>query len=330
MQQSGSASATASGGDVQTQIQNAIKNDPTLASDSINVNVTDKDVELTGNVNSKNEKKAAKKIAEQYAGKLKVKDHLKVNGGNDNDKGMGSNSGSSTGTSSPSGNQNPPSDNSTSPRKPPMSNNFLGQSSSSTQSSPSSNSQTGSTSGNSQGNTPDNNSSSQQTTGSSSSQTQGTSTAPSSTTGGVSGSATDQTQGSTSGSTSGSTGAVGSNQSGTGATTTTTTTTETQTGTAGADLQSQIQNALKNEPTLSNDNVNVTVSEDSIDLSGSVATGKEKQTAKRIAQSYAGNRKVKDHLTVSGRGQDNGMNPSSTTNPSTNPDQNKGSQQPPK
>jgi osmotically-inducible protein OsmY len=39
-----------------------------------------------------------------------------------------------------------------------------------------------------------------------------------------------------------------------------------------------------------------------IELSGSVPTGKEKITAKRIAQSYAGNRKVVDKMTVSGRG----------------------------
>jgi hypothetical protein len=63
-------------------------------------------------------------------------------------------------------------------------------------------------------------------------------------------------------------------------------------------LQPQIQNALKNEPTLANDNMNVTVSDDEIDLSGRVATAKEKLTAKRIVQSYAGNRKVKDHLTL--------------------------------
>ena len=66
----------------------------------------------------------------------------------------------------------------------------------------------------------------------------------------------------------------------------------------------------------------MTVTDDAIDLSGTVATGKEKQTAKRIAQSYAGNRKVKDHITVSGKGQEN-MNPSDKgTNPSTNPDEN--------
>jgi osmotically-inducible protein OsmY len=67
-------------------------------------------------------------------------------------------------------------------------------------------------------------------------------------------------------------------------------------------LQSQIETALRNEPTLSNSNVNVNVTADTIELSGSVLTGKDRQTAKRIAQSFAGNRKVVDHITVSGQG----------------------------
>jgi len=66
------------------------------------------------------------------------------------------------------------------------------------------------------------------------------------------------------------------------------------------DLQSQIQNALSKEPTLSGDSVNVTVSADSIAINGSVATSREKQTATRIVQSYAGNKKVVSHLTISG------------------------------
>jgi len=39
-----------------------------------------------------------------------------------------------------------------------------------------------------------------------------------------------------------------------------------------------------------------------VELSGTAATGKEKQTAVRIAESYANNRKVVDHITVTGRG----------------------------
>ena len=69
------------------------------------------------------------------------------------------------------------------------------------------------------------------------------------------------------------------------------------TGAAPADLQPRIQQALQRE-NLSG--INVVVSGTTIDLSGTVSTGKEKQTAKRIAQSFAGNMKVVDRITVSG------------------------------
>lgn len=72
-------------------------------------------------------------------------------------------------------------------------------------------------------------------------------------------------------------------------------------GPSDSDLQAQVQNALSKEPTLSGDNVNVAVSGDSIDINGSVATAREKQTATRIVQSYAGNKKVVSHLTITGR-----------------------------
>jgi osmotically-inducible protein OsmY len=69
-----------------------------------------------------------------------------------------------------------------------------------------------------------------------------------------------------------------------------------------ATLQSQIQNAMQNEPTLRNDSVNVTVNDSTIELSGSVQNSKEKETARRIASSFAGNRRLKDRITLSGKG----------------------------
>jgi len=81
----------------------------------------------------------------------------------------------------------------------------------------------------------------------------------------------------------------------------------------------QVQNALQKEPTLSNDNITVSVTDDTIELNGTVSSGKEKQTAKRIAQSYAGNRKVKEHLTVSGQGSDNKNPDHNMTTPPNNP-----------
>lgn len=65
-----------------------------------------------------------------------------------------------------------------------------------------------------------------------------------------------------------------------------------------SELQIQIQNALSKEPTLSGDTVNVRVTAESINLTGSVATAREKLTATRIVDSYAGNRKVISHLTI--------------------------------
>jgi len=70
-------------------------------------------------------------------------------------------------------------------------------------------------------------------------------------------------------------------------------------------LQSQIQSSFQQQSGLSGVIVNVT--DNSVSLSGTVETGKEKQTAKRIAQSYAGSRKVEDNITVTGKGQGSGM-----------------------
>ena len=70
-----------------------------------------------------------------------------------------------------------------------------------------------------------------------------------------------------------------------------------------ASLQGQIQNAFKNDSNLRNGNIVTNVTDESIELTGTVATGKDRQAAKAIAESYAGNRKVVDHLTVAGQKQ---------------------------
>jgi BON domain-containing protein len=75
-------------------------------------------------------------------------------------------------------------------------------------------------------------------------------------------------------------------------------------------LKSQIENALRNEPTLSNANVAVAVTDSNIDLSGSVPTANDKQTAERIAQSYSGNRQLSDHLNIASS---SGMSPQGTS-----------------
>jgi BON domain len=115
-----------------------------------------------------------------------------------------------------------------------------------------------------------------------------------------------------------------------------------ETSAAGADavndseLEGQIENALNKEPTLTGDSTHVTVSADTIELAGNVGTSKEKLTATRIVQSYAGNKKVMNHLTISGKGEPrtpqqetpDANHPASSTNPATNPEPNKSSQPP--
>ena len=72
------AAAGGSATDVQSTIQSALQQDSTLASANINAKVTDKAVELTGTVPSKDAKDQAEKIAKTNAGDRKIKNHLKV------------------------------------------------------------------------------------------------------------------------------------------------------------------------------------------------------------------------------------------------------------
>lgn len=66
--------------DVQNEIQSALQKDPSLANASINVQVTEQSVELSGTVPSKDAKDAAQQIAQAHSGGLEVKNHLKVGG----------------------------------------------------------------------------------------------------------------------------------------------------------------------------------------------------------------------------------------------------------
>lgn len=101
-----------------------------------------------------------------------------------------------------------------------------------------------------------------------------------------------------------------------------------------SDLQSQIQNALSKEPTLSSDSPHVNVAGDTVELAGNVGTNKEKITATRIVQSYTGSKKLVNKLTISPRSEKSSPssteNPGSTVNPATNPESNKGSKPPQK
>lgn len=68
-----------------------------------------------------------------------------------------------------------------------------------------------------------------------------------------------------------------------------------------SDLESQIENALSKEPTLTGNSARVHVSGDTVELAGTVGTNKEKITATRIVQSYTGSKKLVNKLTVGGR-----------------------------
>jgi hypothetical protein len=102
-----------------------------------------------------------------------------------------------------------------------------------------------------------------------------------------------------------------------------------------SDLESQIQNALSKEPTLTGDSAHATVSGDTIELAGTVGTNKEKVTATRIVQSYGGSKKLVNKLTVGGRSDKPSQRTPSTdnadrdrqpgmANPANNPEPNKG------
>jgi SH3 domain-containing YSC84-like protein 1 len=130
--------------------------------------------------------------------------------------------------------------------------------------------------------------------------TASTSTAPSSGTGAKSGSST---SGGVAGTTTaptapsqdtqtGTSGSVGSNTSSQTAGSTSTTTENASAD--SEDVKDKIQAVLRNEPGLSTSNVVVNVTNDTIELSGSVPTQTEKATVRRLAMQNAGNRKVDD------------------------------------
>lgn len=83
-QNDASAGMASSPNDVENSIDTAIKQDPNLASSDVKVKVTEKKVELSGNVSSNDQKKAAEKIAKDNAGGRKVKNHIKVASNNQN------------------------------------------------------------------------------------------------------------------------------------------------------------------------------------------------------------------------------------------------------
>jgi hypothetical protein len=66
------------------------------------------------------------------------------------------------------------------------------------------------------------------------------------------------------------------------------------------ELRKRIEVALRREPSLSNTNIILNISDNSIDITGNANTPKERLTARRIVQSFAGNRKVRERISVAG------------------------------
>src|SRR5437667_12334964 len=64
------------------------------------------------------------------------------------------------------------------------------------------------------------------------------------------------------------------------------------------EIQQQIQQGLNSEPMLRNSDVGVHVDENSVILTGKVASEQQHDLALRIAQSYAGDRKIVDKIKV--------------------------------
>jgi lipid-binding SYLF domain-containing protein len=68
-------------------------------------------------------------------------------------------------------------------------------------------------------------------------------------------------------------------------------------------VKSQIESGLRSEPSFDASKVRVTVTEDEVELTGSVPSNSDRDTAVRIAQQNSAGRRVADRLTVSAEGQ---------------------------
>jgi osmotically-inducible protein OsmY len=69
---------------------------------------------------------------------------------------------------------------------------------------------------------------------------------------------------------------------------------------SAADSQDQIQNKLDSEPALNNNDLKATVDDASVALDGTVQNEQQHALAIRIAQSYAGERRIVDNIEIEG------------------------------
>ncbi|MGZ4814740.1 MAG: BON domain-containing protein [Terriglobales bacterium] len=79
-QQSSNSSAAADSSGIQSNVETALQKDDQLAGQSVNAQVSDKKITLTGNVNSQAQKDHAEQVAKQAAPGYTVKNKIKVSG----------------------------------------------------------------------------------------------------------------------------------------------------------------------------------------------------------------------------------------------------------
>jgi len=70
---------------------------------------------------------------------------------------------------------------------------------------------------------------------------------------------------------------------------------------SNAQVEQRIQDKIKSEPVLANTNVGVKTNDRSVTLTGAVETEGQHDLALRIAQLYAGNRKIGDKIKIRGQ-----------------------------
>jgi osmotically-inducible protein OsmY len=70
---------------------------------------------------------------------------------------------------------------------------------------------------------------------------------------------------------------------------------------SAARVEQQILDKLNGEPDLVNTNMRVKADDQSVTLTGTVETGRQHDLALRIAQSYAGDRKIVDKIEIRGQ-----------------------------
>jgi BON domain len=70
---------------------------------------------------------------------------------------------------------------------------------------------------------------------------------------------------------------------------------------SSGEIQDQIQSKLNSEPGLENDRIRVSVSDSEVTVTGSVDDEADRDLALRIAESYAGERKLVDKLELRGK-----------------------------